>query len=201
MGSLARSVLPSNHPVHYVHVWHAAGFHGNPADVRLPHPPDPPLAVRAAHDSRLRMTPGTAEKRWIVGVDLGGTNIVVGLVPIAGGDVLGLRTLSTDSHRGAKFVVDRIVGMVEEAIVEVTAAARHHARRRGRGGDRLAGAAGPQDGNGHQHAQPGVAQLSAPRPCQQPGKAPLHAGQRRQLRHLRRVVAGRRAAASTRWSV
>ncbi|HEU4452645.1 MAG TPA: ROK family protein [Longimicrobium sp.] len=65
------------------------------------------------------MTPGTAEKRWIVGVDLGGTNIVVGLLPIEGGDVLGFRTHPTESQRGAKFVVDRIVHMVEEAIAEV----------------------------------------------------------------------------------
>jgi glucokinase len=68
------------------------------------------------------MTPGKAEKRWIVGVDLGGTNIVVGLVPIEGGEVLGLRTLPTESVRGAKFVVDRIVHMVEDAITEVAAA-------------------------------------------------------------------------------
>jgi len=68
------------------------------------------------------MTPGKAEKRWIVGVDLGGTNIVVGLVPIGGGDVLGLRTLPTESTRGAKFVVDRIVHMVEDSIAEVVAA-------------------------------------------------------------------------------
>jgi glucokinase len=58
----------------------------------------------------------TAEKRWIVGVDLGGTNIVVGLLPIEGGDVIGLRTLPTDPGRGAKFVVDRIIGMVEDVI-------------------------------------------------------------------------------------
>ena len=68
------------------------------------------------------MTPGTAEKRWIVGVDLGGTNIVVGLVPIEGGEVLGLRTMPTESARGAKFVVDRMVAMVEEAIREVSSA-------------------------------------------------------------------------------
>jgi glucokinase len=60
-------------------------------------------------------------KRWIVGVDLGGTNIVVGLLPIAGGDVLGLRVMPTDSHRGPKFVVDRIVQMVESAISDVLA--------------------------------------------------------------------------------
>ncbi|MDQ3523117.1 MAG: ROK family protein [Gemmatimonadota bacterium] len=62
----------------------------------------------------------TDKKRWIVGVDLGGTNIVVGLIPIEGGGVLGRRTLPTDSLRGAKFVVDRIVGMVQEAISDVT---------------------------------------------------------------------------------
>jgi len=66
------------------------------------------------------MTPGTAEKRWIAGVDLGGTNIVVGLIPIEGGEVLGLRSQPTDATRGAKYVVDRMVAMVDEAIDEVT---------------------------------------------------------------------------------
>ncbi|HEX7243043.1 MAG TPA: ROK family protein [Longimicrobiaceae bacterium] len=61
------------------------------------------------------------DKRWVVGVDLGGTNIVVGLLPLEGGEVLGLRSMPTDSVRGAKFVVDRIVGMVEHAIQEVLA--------------------------------------------------------------------------------
>jgi glucokinase len=58
-------------------------------------------------------------KRWVVGVDLGGTNIVVGLLPMEGGEVLGLRMRPTDSHRGAKFVVDRIIEMVEQSIAEV----------------------------------------------------------------------------------
>jgi glucokinase len=62
------------------------------------------------------------DKKWIVGVDLGGTNIVVGLLPIDGGDILGLHSLPTDSHRGAKFVVDRIVEMIETSIAEVLAA-------------------------------------------------------------------------------
>jgi glucokinase len=56
------------------------------------------------------------EKRWIVGVDLGGTNIVTGLLPLEGGDVLGLQTRPTESQRGPKFVVDRIVEMVEGSI-------------------------------------------------------------------------------------
>jgi len=60
-----------------------------------------------------------ADKRWVVGVDLGGTNIVVGLIPFEGGEVLGLRTMPTESVRGAKFVVDRMIGLVEQSIAEV----------------------------------------------------------------------------------
>ncbi|MBR9991158.1 MAG: ROK family protein [Gemmatimonadetes bacterium] len=64
------------------------------------------------------------DKRWVVGVDLGGTNIVVGVLPIDGGrgDVLGCRNVPTEAQRGAKFVVDRIVGLIEESIAEVIAA-------------------------------------------------------------------------------
>ena len=62
-----------------------------------------------------------AGKRWVVGVDLGGTNIVVGVLSIDGGDILALRTQKTEAARGAKFVVDRIVHMVQEAIAEVCA--------------------------------------------------------------------------------
>ncbi len=62
------------------------------------------------------------EKRWVVGVDLGGTNIVVGVLPLEGGDLLALRTQKTEALRGAKFVVDRIIRMVEEAIAEVAGA-------------------------------------------------------------------------------
>ena len=57
-----------------------------------------------------------AEKKWIIGVDLGGTNIVVGALPMDGGDgeVLALRSVPTEAIRGAKFVVDRIVGLISE---------------------------------------------------------------------------------------
>jgi glucokinase len=60
-------------------------------------------------------------KRWIVGVDLGGTNIVVGALPTDGGDgqLLAMREAKTEALKGAKFVVDRIVKMVEETIAEV----------------------------------------------------------------------------------
>ena len=63
-----------------------------------------------------------SDKKWIIGVDLGGTNIGVGVLPIDGGsgDVLALRSETTEAQRGAKFVVDRIIAMVEEAREEVT---------------------------------------------------------------------------------
>jgi glucokinase len=61
------------------------------------------------------------EKKWVIGVDLGGTNIVVGVLPIDGGDggVIALRTVATEAQRGAKFVVDRIVGLISEVRDEV----------------------------------------------------------------------------------
>jgi glucokinase len=67
------------------------------------------------------------DKRWVVGVDLGGTNIVVGVLPLAGGEVLALRSQPTEAARGAKFVVDRIVSLIEESIDEVLAT--HDGRR------------------------------------------------------------------------
>lgn len=62
---------------------------------------------------------GAAEKRWIVGVDIGGTNLVVGVLPVGGGELLAHRSLPTEAHRGAQFVVDRVVHMIEAAIEEV----------------------------------------------------------------------------------
>ncbi len=56
------------------------------------------------------------ETRHIIGVDLGGTSINVGAVPVGGGTVLGMRSMPTDAHVGAKFVVDRIVGMIRDVM-------------------------------------------------------------------------------------
>ena len=58
-------------------------------------------------------------KQWIVGVDVGGTNIVVGLVPVEGGEVRAFHTRPTESKRGPDFVVGRIVEMVEHSIAQV----------------------------------------------------------------------------------
>ncbi len=52
----------------------------------------------------------------IIGVDLGGTSINVGVLPFEGGKVLGMRSLPTEPQRGAKFVVDRMVEMIQAAM-------------------------------------------------------------------------------------
>ena len=74
------------------------------------------------------MAPSTTS-RYIVGIDLGGTNIVVGVMHVDGGDVLALRSAPTQAQLGAEGVVGRIVALAEEAIAEVmqaTGAARTH---------------------------------------------------------------------------
>lgn len=53
---------------------------------------------------------------YIIGVDVGGTSINVGVVPFEGGTVLGMRSLPTEAGRGAKFVVDRMTGMIRAGI-------------------------------------------------------------------------------------
>ncbi len=62
------------------------------------------------------MSGAEANGRHIIGVDLGGTSINVGIVPFHGGMVLGMRSLPTDAHRGAKAVVDQMVRMIREAM-------------------------------------------------------------------------------------
>ena len=60
--------------------------------------------------------------RWIVGVDIGGTNIVVGVIPMDGGTPASLATLPTEGVRGSEFVIQRVATMVEDAISETLAA-------------------------------------------------------------------------------
>jgi glucokinase len=60
-----------------------------------------------------------AEGRWIVGVDIGGTNLVVGVVPREGGEPLALRVRATDPARGADAVVTDVVRMGRDAMREV----------------------------------------------------------------------------------
>lgn len=62
---------------------------------------------------------GNGGERWYVGIDIGGTNLVVGLVPEDGGEPLGLRVRATDPARGPDAVVSDVVRMAREAIKEV----------------------------------------------------------------------------------
>ena len=65
--------------------------------------------------------------RWVVGVDIGGTNLVVGLVPVDGGPAEGVRSRATQSERGADAAVVDIVRLSEDAIADVLE--RHNATR------------------------------------------------------------------------
>ena len=57
-------------------------------------------------------------ERWYVGIDIGGTNLVVGLVPEEGGPPQGLRVRATDPARGADAIVTDVVRMARESIRE-----------------------------------------------------------------------------------
>ncbi|MDB4875501.1 MAG: hypothetical protein JWM41_1947 [Gemmatimonadetes bacterium] len=61
-----------------------------------------------------------AKKRqqYIIGVDLGGTNIVVGAMSADGEQHLAVRSAPTSAELGAEGVADRIVGLIEEVILD-----------------------------------------------------------------------------------
>lgn len=65
--------------------------------------------------------------RWVVGVDIGGTNLVVGVVPAEGGPPEGLRSRATEPSRGADAAVADVARMVDEAVEETLA--RHGGTR------------------------------------------------------------------------
>jgi glucokinase len=56
--------------------------------------------------------------RYALGIDIGGTNLVVGAVPDDGSAVLGVRTEPTRPDRGADQVIDRIVAMAAATIAD-----------------------------------------------------------------------------------
>ena len=57
-----------------------------------------------------------ARQRYVVGVDLGGTNIVVGAMPADGSRELAVRSQPTHSQLGSDAVTDRIIQMIEDVI-------------------------------------------------------------------------------------
>ena len=60
--------------------------------------------------------------KWIAGVDIGGTTLSVGMVPVAGGRPRALRVEDTPGGRGGREVVDRVCAMIGAAADEVVAA-------------------------------------------------------------------------------
>ncbi len=65
--------------------------------------------------------PTAAKAQYIVGVDLGGTNIVVGAMPVDGSREYALRSQPTAAEQGADAVIDRIVRMILD-VIEATSA-------------------------------------------------------------------------------
>jgi glucokinase len=62
-----------------------------------------------------------ARTRYIVGLDLGGTNIVCGAMPEDGSRTIALRTEPTRSDQGADAVVERMARMIDTVIAETIA--------------------------------------------------------------------------------
>ena len=52
-------------------------------------------------------------ERFIVGVDLGGTTIVAGAMPVDGSREIGLHSRPTLAELGADVIVDRIVSAID----------------------------------------------------------------------------------------
>jgi glucokinase len=60
----------------------------------------------------------SVKERYIIGVDLGGTNIVAGAMPLDGSREIAMRTAPTLADGGADAVVERIAAMIEEVIAQ-----------------------------------------------------------------------------------
>src|SRR6185369_522557 len=61
------------------------------------------------------------QQQYIIGVDLGGTNIVVGAMSADGKHHHGMRSIPTSAELGAEGVADRIVGLIEGVILDTIA--------------------------------------------------------------------------------
>jgi glucokinase len=60
-------------------------------------------------------------QQYIVGVDLGGTNIIAGALSVDGKTHLAMQSIPTSSESGADGVADRIIGVIESVMQETTA--------------------------------------------------------------------------------
>ena len=65
--------------------------------------------------------PTRKRHEYIIGVDLGGTNIVVGAMSADGKHHYAMRSIPTSAELGAEGVADRIVGLIEGVILDTIA--------------------------------------------------------------------------------
>ena len=65
--------------------------------------------------------PTKKRHEYIIGVDLGGTNIVVGAMSADGKHHYAVRSIPTSAELGAEGVADRIVGLIEGVILDTIA--------------------------------------------------------------------------------
>jgi len=63
---------------------------------------------------------GEQDDRWIIGVDIGGTNLVVGAVAVDGGGMQALRHIPTLPEQGGEAVVARTVELARGVIEQVS---------------------------------------------------------------------------------
>ncbi len=68
------------------------------------------------------MATNAASDRYIIGVDLGGTNVVVGALSADGAQQFGMHSIPTRADLGADAVVERIVELVERVVTETLTA-------------------------------------------------------------------------------
>ncbi|MEQ1856019.1 MAG: ROK family protein [Longimicrobiales bacterium] len=65
--------------------------------------------------------PERRQEPWAVGVDIGGTNLVVGVVPLAGGRPLAVASRPTNGERGGDAAVEEIGAMADAVVAEALA--------------------------------------------------------------------------------
>jgi len=58
--------------------------------------------------------PAARTSQHLIGVDVGGTKIAVGIVKFPGGRVIAHRVIPTEAHRGGAAVLDRLVAVLQE---------------------------------------------------------------------------------------
>src|SRR4051812_43095422 len=63
----------------------------------------------------------SAKEKYVVGLDLGGTNIVAGAMPIDGSREIAMHTTPTLAEGGAGAVVDRIAALIEKVVAQTMA--------------------------------------------------------------------------------